>query len=304
MTHIEMLLLVLLIDAALGEPDWLWSRIKHPAVVMGELINICDQRANHGQRRRAKGVVVIAALVAGALVGSWLLAWLPDYGLIEVLGGAALMAHRSLLDHLRDVKVALATGIAPGRIAVAKIVGRDVSRLDESGVSRAAIESGAENFSDGVIAPAFWFLLLGLPGIVAYTLINTADSMIGHLTPRHAEFGWAAAKLDDLVNWVPARITGLLICASGRFKEAFDVMRHDADLHASPNAGWPEAAMAGSLNLALGGPRSYDGETVQLPWMNSFGRRILTGRDIGDAMVRLWRCWGMVVAALVLAAAF
>jgi len=302
MTHVEMLLIILLLDAVLGEPSWLWGRITHPAVLMGRFIGLCDERANHGDNRRAKGVIVIAALVLIALVGGWLVALIPDYGLLEILGGAVLLAHRSLIDHMRDVIRALAEGIAPGRVAVAKIVGRDVSALDESGVTRAAIESGAENFSDGVIAPAFWFLLLGLPGILAYKLINTADSMIGHLDERHREFGWAAAKLDDLVNWVPARLSGLMICASGRFKHAFDIMRSDADQHASPNAGWPEAAMAGSMDIALGGPRSYDGEVVQLPWLHSFGRRKLVAADIATAMTRLWRCWGMVVALMALGA--
>lgn len=298
MNHFEMLCLVMLIDAALGEPNWLWGRIGHPAMWMGRAIDWCESRTNKGGGRRVKGAGVMFLLVITALLVGGLVKLLPDYGVLEVLGGAALLAHRSLIDHVRDVRRALGESIEAGRLAVARIVGRDVSTLDESGVARAAIESGAENFSDGVIAPAFWFLLLGLPGILAYKIINTADSMIGHRSERYAQFGWAAARLDDLVNWVPARLTGLLICASGNPKEAFDVMRHDADLHASPNAGWPEAAMAGSLNIALGGPRSYAGEMVQLAWMNSFGRRVLDRADIGAAVMRLWRAWAIVLAAI------
>ncbi|MEX0968940.1 MAG: adenosylcobinamide-phosphate synthase CbiB [Paracoccaceae bacterium] len=303
MTHVEMLLLVLLVDAVLGDPPWLWGRIGHPAVWMGRLIALCEAKCNHGAGRRAKGLVVVLGLVIGVTMLGALLAWIPDYGLIEVAGGVALMAHRSLLEHMRDVVHALAQGIGHARRAVAMIVGRDVSGLDESGVARAAIESGAENFSDGVIAPAFWFLIFGLPGMLVYKLVNTADSMIGHKNARYGAFGWAAARLDDVLNWVPARLTGLLICATGRPRNAFDVMMHDADLHTSPNAGWPEAAMAGSLDIALGGPRSYGGAVAQLPWMNSFGRRDLRSADIVAAMNRLWRAWGIFGLGLLALAA-
>lgn len=296
MSHAEMLVLILLIDAALGEPAVIWGRVPHPIVLLGRLIGLCDLRANHGENRQAKGIAVMTGLVLAAIVAGRLVAWLPDYGVLEVLGGVVLMAHRALVDHVRAVTQALGNSVEAGRVAVAKIVGRDVSRLDESGVSRASIESAAENFSDGVIAPAFWFLLFGLPGILAYKLINTADSMIGHLDERYSAFGWAAARLDDAVNWIPARISGALICASGNTRAAWDVMRHDADLHRSPNAGWPEAAMAGSLDIALGGPRDYDGVAQPLPWLNSFGRRILGGADIRAAVARLWRAWGIALA--------
>lgn len=299
MTHVEMLVLVLLVDAALGDPAWLWARIGHPAVWMGRLIAACESRTNHGAGRRAKGLVVVLGLVIGAAILGSLLAWIPDYGLLEVAGGVALMAHRSLLDHMQAVRRACAQGMDAARKAVGMIVGRDVSGLDESGVARAAIESGAENFSDGVVAPAFWFLIFGLPGILVYKLVNTADSMIGHKDARYGAFGWAAARLDDVLNYVPARLSGLLICATGRARAAFDVMMHDADLHASPNAGWPEAAMAGSLDIALGGPRAYGGAVTPLPWMNSFGRRDLTAADIGAAMGRLWRAWAILLLGLV-----
>jgi len=178
------------------------------------------------------------------------------------------------------------------------IVGRDTATLDQSGVARSAIESAAENFSDGVLAPAFWFLLLGLPGIMVYKIVNTADSMIGYRNDRYREFGWAAARFDDLLNWIPARLSGLLICAVSRTPRAFAIMRRDAPLHRSPNAGWPEAATAAAIGVAISGPRVYDGAMTDDPFVNPDGRRYLNARDIDAATALLWRVWGALVLGL------
>ncbi|MGH6959089.1 MAG: adenosylcobinamide-phosphate synthase CbiB, partial [Dongiaceae bacterium] len=193
----------------------------------------------------------------------------------------------SLYRHVAAVAEALeAGGLPAGRYAVSHIVGRDPEQLDDAGVSRAALESLAENFSDGVTAPLFWGLLLGLPGLLAYKAINTADNMIGHRTERHEAFGWAAARLDDLVNLLPARLAGATLAAAAAFLRSTDpavawhTMRRDAPKHRSPNAGWPEAAMAGALSLALNGPRAYHGEFIDDPWMGAGGRSDATPGDI------------------------
>lgn len=300
MNHIELLLLALILDAILGEPDWLWARFPHPATLMGRGVNWFDERLNHGENRKFRGVVTITLLTLGALLLGGIIQILPDFGLFEGLIAAILLAQKSLVQHVTAVATALREGLPEGRRAVALIVGRDPENLDESSVARGAIESAAENFSDGVIAPAFWFLLLGLPGIVAYKVINTADSMIGHKNERYGQFGWAAARLDDLVNWIPARITGGLICLTFLSKNAWHVMQRDADLHRSPNAGWPESATAGVLEIALSGPRSYCGEMTDFPWVNPQGRKTLGADDIENSVQVLWRSWlvGVVVLAL------
>ncbi|NNK78333.1 MAG: cobalamin biosynthesis protein [Litoreibacter sp.] len=295
-----LLVIAMLLDAALGEPKWLWDRVPHPAVLMGRLIGRCDARFNTGQARKLKGIAVIAVLVAGALALGHILSSVPDGGILEVVLVAVLLAQRSLADHVRDVGDALRLSIGDGRKMVARIVGRDVSALDNAGVARGAIESAAENLSDGVIAPAFWYLLLGLPGILAYKLINTADSMIGYLTPRHEAFGWAAARLDDVVNWIPARLTALLIAAGHANPGVWRTVKRDANKHRSPNAGWPEAAMAGVLDVALSGPRSYEGVLREEPFVNEAGRHDLGSDDVERAVSALWRAWAL---ALVLVAA-
>jgi adenosylcobinamide-phosphate synthase len=296
-----MLLAALLLDAALGEPKWLWSRLPHPAVAMGRIIGWCDGRFNNATR--AGGVLVMVGLVAGAGLLGLGIAALPLGWIWSTLIAAMVLAQQSLVTHVRAVADGLRYGPGEGCRAVAMIVGRDTSGLDGPGVARAAIESAAENFSDGVIAPAFWFLIAGLPGILIYKLVNTADSMIGYRTPRHEEFGWAAAKLDDVLNWIPARLTSGLIalaCWSGR---AVDVTQQDARLHRSPNAGWPEAAMAGVLDVALAGPRSYHGQRRDFPWVNAGGSRDIGVTEIEAAIAVLWRVWlvfGACVLVLVL----
>ena len=292
-----MLVVALALDAALGEPKWLWSRAPHPAVLMGRVIGWCDARFNDGTR--ARGVLVMVALVAGSGLLGVAIAALPLGWIWSVLVAAILLAQRSLVSHLGAVADGLRYGTSEGRRAVAMIVGRDTDGLDGPGVARAAIESGAENFSDGVIAPAFWFLIAGLPGILIYKLVNTADSMIGYRTPRHEAFGWAAARLDDVLNWVPARLTAGMIALAFWSTRAVDVIRRDARLHRSPNAGWPEAAMAGVLGVGLAGPRSYHGATRDFPWVNASGNRDIGTAEIEAAIAVLWRVWWLF-GALVL----
>jgi len=208
MTHLEMLVIALVLDALLGEPSWLWSRFKHPAIVMGNAIGWADRQLNSGHARLLKGGLTIAVLALLAWICGTLIAMIPDGGLLEILIAAMLLAQKSLMDHVSAVAQALRRGIAPARIAVGHIVGRKTQDLDDTGVARAAIESAAENFSDGVVAPAFWFAVFGAPGILVYKLVNTADSMIGYRNETYLLFGRAAARLDDVLNWIPARMTG------------------------------------------------------------------------------------------------
>ncbi len=297
-----MLALALLLDAALGEPDALWRRVPHPVVLMGRLVSLLDHRLNRGRHRRARGVLALLLLLLAVGLPAWALSAPIFGGVVEVAGAAILLAHRSLLDHVGAVADGLDRSLAEGRTAVSMIVGRDPEALDQSGVVRAALESAAENFSDGVVAPAFWFAVAGLPGIALYKAINTADSMIGHRTERHGAFGWASARLDDLVNLVPARLSGLMLAAAGGGLRAARVMWRDARLHRSPNAGWPEAAFAASLGVAVSGPRSYGGVPTDEPWVHPEGRRDLGPADIRAGLRLLWRGWGLGLALALLLA--
>ncbi|PWJ22465.1 adenosylcobinamide-phosphate synthase CbiB [Jannaschia seohaensis] len=291
-----MLALALVLDAIFGEPDWLWSRLPHPAVLMGRAVGALDRWLNRGAGRRAKGVGAVALLVGGAWALGWGLAAIPDGGVIEVGLAAILLAQRSLLEHVRAVAHALRRGVPEGRAAVAMIVGRDTEGMTAPQIARAAIESAAENLSDGVVAPAVWFAVAGLPGMLVYKAVNTADSMIGYRTPRHEAFGWAAARLDDALNWIPARLTaGLILLVHGAWRHAPQVPR-DARLHRSPNAGWPEAALAPVLGIALAGPRSYAGRLQEFPWVNAAGRRDPGPDEIERACAALWRCWAGLFA--------
>ncbi|AJE45299.1 adenosylcobinamide-phosphate synthase CbiB [Celeribacter indicus] len=292
-----LLALAMALDAVLGEPGWLWSRVPHPAVLLGRLIGRADRALNRGRGRKAKGVALVAGLVLGSAALGLILARFPS---LEVIGAAILLAHKSLIEHVRAVARALELSLAEGRAAVAMIVGRDTTEMDGDAVARAAIESAAENFSDGVIAPAFWFLLFGLPGMLVYKAVNTADSMIGYRTERHRDFGWAAARLDDLLNLVPARLTALLLFPWSRPPSLWRGIVAEARRHRSPNAGWPEAALSRSLGLALSGPRSYDGVRTEYPWVNPEGRRSLTPHDIDAACVRLWVAWAVCLTLLVI----
>lgn len=272
------MLVAMAIDAGVGWPRPILSAIGHPVIWLGRAISWLDRTLNREEdtddRRQMMGVV--AAL--GLIVAVWIVAELvqrilPDNWFGVLLTGVLawpLVATRSMYDHVAAVARPLACADLPeARRQVARIVGRDVTRLDEAGVSRAALESLAENTSDGIVAPLFWGLIFGLPGIAAYKTINTLDSMIGHRTPRHEAFGWAAARIDDVVNLIPARLTGALFAlVSTRRKDAFAVMKRDARLHRSPNAGWPESAMAGALHIRLSGPRVYADRVAEEPWVN------------------------------------
>jgi adenosylcobinamide-phosphate synthase len=309
--------LALLIELMLGYPDWLVRSIGHPVTWIGRLIEALDHKLNHEQdapaRRRAAGAIALVALIAVAgVVGFALQHNLPrlPFGLLVLaVLASTLMAQRSLHAHVAQVAFALERdGLEAGRQAVAQIVGRDPDALDEAGVARAAIESLAENFSDGVVAPAFWMAVAGLPGAAVYKTINTADSMIGHHTPRHGDFGFAAARLDDLVNLPASRLSAVLIVAAAALssrtaaERAWRAVRRDAHHHRSPNAGYPEAAMAGALGLALAGPRRYGGGLVEDAVMGS-GRRDAGAADIRKALVLYHRADALLIALLGLVAA-
>ncbi|MCL7466155.1 adenosylcobinamide-phosphate synthase CbiB [Phaeovulum sp. NW3] len=275
MSFAAMMLVAMGLDLLLGWPAALYARIGHPVTWIGALIAALDRRWNvAGKRRRlrgvaAAGVVIGLAATAGLVAQAVLPAGWPGI----VIGGVLawpLVALRSMHDHVAAVARPLGAGdLDAARGAVAMIVGRDPAQLDQAGVARAALESLAENSSDGIVAPLFWGVVAGLPGIAAYKAINTLDSMIGHRTPRHEAFGWASARIDDGANLIPARLTGVIFAAvSGRARGALAVMGRDARAHRSPNAGWPEAAMAGALGVRLSGPRVYGDRVADEPWLN------------------------------------
>jgi adenosylcobinamide-phosphate synthase len=284
-------LLALILERLLGYPEALVARIGHPVIWMGRLIGLLDTRLN--DRTRGRGVLALVLLLAATAAVTVPLAWLlrsiPFGWALEALLAASLLAQKSLRDAVRAVAVALGRSLPEGRAAVSHIVGRDPEALDEAGVARAAVESLAESTSDGVVAPLLFLLLGGLPGIALYKAVNTADSMLGHKTERHLQFGWAAARLDDLLNLIPARLTALLVAGGAFFvsgaqpEAAWSTALADANKHESPNAGWPEAAFAGALGFQLGGPRSYAGEVVELPGFGA-GRVDLGPPDIERAL--------------------
>ena len=288
------LVLAMIIDAILGEPRWLWSRLTHPAILMGRAVGVFDQQLNAPPARRVKGVLAIVVLAVGAvLVGAAITKLGP---IAEILCAAVLLAQRSLVQHVQAVANALRLSTGDGRTAVAMIVSRDCRAMTEAQIARSAIESASENLSDGIVAPAFWFLLAGPAGILFYKAINTADSMIGYRTPQYEKFGWAAARCDDLLNLIPARLTGALIALLGGRLNVWNAIRRDAAQHRSPNAGWPEAAMAQVLGVALAGPRSYDGKMQPLAWVNGEARREIGPDEIDAAIGVLWRVWALLLA--------
>lgn len=301
MTTAGMLAVALLLDAVLGEPKWLWSRLTHPAVLMGRLVGFLDRKLNTGPSRRLKGVLAAAALVLAGLIAGKLLA-LPGT-LVEILVAAVLIAQRSLTEHVAAVAKGLRSSLEEGRQAVAMIVSRDTGAMTAPQAARSAIESGAENLSDGVIAPAFWFLIAGLPGLIIYKMVNTADSMIGYRNDRYRDFGWAAARLDDLLNLIPARLTGLMIAAAGGQLRHWRAIAGDARKHRSPNAGWPEAAMARALDTSLAGPRSYDGEMRDFAWVHAKGTKSASAETITRSVALLWQTWALALALTVAIAA-
>lgn len=293
-----LLFMAIAVDAAFGEMGPLFRLLPHPVVLIGRIIGFLDKRLNRPERseadRRRRGILVALGLSLGALaVGgliSFLARTLPHAWLFEVFAAATLLAQRSLFEHVHDVAEALRkNGLEAGRYAVSRIVGRDPQSLDGHGVARAAIESLAENFGDGVVAPVFWYAILGLPGLLLYKTINTADSMIGHRNDKYRAFGMASARLDDLLNLIPARLAGLLLALAAPFVPkgkpvaALVTMIRNARHHRSPNSGWPEAAAAGALDLALGGPRKYPGLVVDEKWIGA-GRARAEIADIHRAL--------------------
>lgn len=292
-----------MIERFTGYPQPLLKAIGHPVMWIGNLISWLDAKLNgtsfRPSRRKLNGVLALAVIVlvpatiAGMLSGIFSL--LPFGFAFTTIAATSLLAQKSLQSHVAAVAEALETGgLEAGRAAVSQIVGRDPDQLDEAGVSRAAIESLAENFSDGIVAPAFWLAVGGFAGGAAYKAVNTADSMIGHYTERHEDFGWASARFDDLINLPASRLTALLIVGAAFFVSgasagnAWHAVWRDAKKHRSPNAGWPEAAMAGALGLALAGPRVYGGVMVQDATMGAGGRRDARAVDIRTAL-KLYR---------------
>jgi adenosylcobinamide-phosphate synthase len=289
---VALALFAMLIELAVGYPQALLRAIGHPVAWIGWLVAALDRALNRGRRAPGIAAVVIVVGLVGliAVMVQRELLRLP-FGLVfTAVIASTLIAQRSLYRHVRDVATALdKDGVVAGRAAVAHIVGRDTEALDEAGVARAAIESLAENFSDGIVAPVLWMVIAGLPGAALYKAINTADSMIGHRTPRYAAFGWAAARLDDLVNLPASRLTALLLIAAAALRrdgsalEAWHMVWLDASRHRSPNAGYPEAAMAGALGLSLAGPRVYGGVRIDDAVMGN-GRWDANAADIRRAL--------------------
>jgi adenosylcobinamide-phosphate synthase len=312
----EIAALAMVIELLVGYPDWLVRRIGHPVMWIGRLIGLLDRALNSEslpeERRRKRGVVAIGFVVLAAALPALLLQ-LALAGsalglLLLALMGSTLIAQRSLHQHVERVAEALEGGdLAQARSAVSHIVGRDPQTLDAHGVARAAIESLAENFSDGVVAPVVWMAAAGLPGAAAYKATNTADSMIGHLTPRHSAFGRAAARLDDAVNMPASRLSGWLLVGAAALMPgasaglATEAMRRDALRHRSPNAGWPEAAMAGALGLKLNGPKVYAGVPTEDAYMGD-GRREAGAADVRRALALYRRADGMLIALILLGA--
>lgn len=300
------------LDALIGDPRWLWGRIPHPVVLFGRAVEGFDKLFNRprlvgfrlkGKVRRGLGVLSLLFLVGvAAAIGAGIATTTSTGEMVvsapvELLLVAILLAGRSLADHAKAVANALENGsLKEARTAISMIVGRNSEKLDRTAIARAAIESTAENLSDGIIAPALFYLALGLPGIFAYKMINTADSMLGYRSARHFSFGWGSARLDDFANLVPARLTGLLIAIAGpnRTLPTIAVMRLDAPQHRSPNAGWPQAAMASQLNLSLAGPKLYGQRMSHDREVNQGATRKAGPVDINQAVSMIWRTIALI----------
>ena len=317
--NLYILLAALVLDWFAGEPNIIWSRITHPVVLLGKSIGFVEKRFNRSEytdvQRYKYGAASVSICIIGAVLAGVLLEWLLSafvvFGAgIEIFIVFVLLAQRSLYDHVQAISTGFETsGLEGARDAVGLIVGRNPQSLDETGIVRAGIESLAENFSDGVVAPAFWYVIFGLPGLLAYKMINTADSMIGYRNDRYEWFGKAAAQIDDLANWLPARLSVLFIALAGWVcrgwrsgVDAFICAVRDSGLHASPNAGWPEGAMAGALGVALGGPRDYGEIKVRQSYINAAGDRKLNIGHISAALkVFSLACYSLWFIVLLLA---
>lgn len=311
------LLVALLADALLGDPPALYRVVPHPVVLIGKAIAAFDRKWNRPERsaaaRKALGVLMLVVLVGAALaIGAAFHAAVlrvPFGWIAEAAAVYVFVAQKSLYDHVRAVADGLRDGgLAGGRAAVSRIVGRDPEHLDEAGVCRAAIESCAENYSDGIAAPVFWYAVLGLPGLLAYKVTNTLDSMVGYKSPPYLHFGWASARFDDVMNWIPARLSGLFLIAAAWLqpwadaRAAWRIMVRDARVHRSPNSGWPETAMAGALGLKLQGPRVYPDEVVDDPWIGDGTPDADAGHIRKALALYLWACGMSGLAAVVVTA--
>jgi adenosylcobinamide-phosphate synthase len=309
----DLALVAIATEAMVGYPNAVYRLIGHPVTWIGKLITWCDDAWNSGSQssRRRYGiltliVLVVVALLSGIVIAGVLDRLFPGLASLVLCGviASTLLAQRSLDAHVLAVAKGLETdGLPGGRAAVAHIVGRETKSLDEAAICRAAIESLAENFSDGVVAPLFWMVVLGLPGALAYKAINTADSMIGHRTERHEAFGWASARFDDVVNLPASRLSALWLTLAAiplglSPTGALRTIRNDASHHRSPNAGWPEAAMAGALGIRLSGPRIYDGVPVDERWVGD-GNSDLAAKDIRRALKLYRTACGVQIAVLV-----
>ena len=312
-TTLAIALLALVMERFIGYPRLLQRTLRHPVQWMGAMIGWLDARFNrlhwpNGARRLAGAAGMLALILLWGTAAALLALWLPWWA--QALIATTLLAQKSLKEHFQAIISALPASadsdLRKAREALSMIVGRDTASFDESRIAHAAIESLAENASDGIIAPLFWLLVAGLPGIVIYKLVNTADSMIGHMSARHRHFGWLAARLDDVLNFIPARLTGLLYAATAALshggkagRRALITMWRDARKHVSPNAGWPEAAMAGALHIRLGGPRSYQGRVVNFAWLGD-GRARLSRADMHAALTLHEHMLWLATAALAL----
>ncbi len=312
--------LAFIIERVFGYPDFIQKRIGHPVEWIGRLLGVLDKRLNREDRsarhRRLAGIVTLVIVLVVTALGAGLVVFLchllPFGFLIEALLASSLLASRQLGQAVSAVTDELDRSLEEGQAALQPIVGRDAKSLDAHGTARAAIETLAENTSDGVVAPLIFLALFGLVGIALYKAINTADSMLGHLNARYRDFGWAAARLDDVANYLPARLTALLIAGAAHLsghdaQGAWRAARRDAPAQDSPNSGWPEAAMAGALGLSLGGPRAYQGEMAELPFMGA-GRAEAMPEDIRRALgiyksANNLMLTGLVIIALLLAGA-
>lgn len=324
---LSILAVAIILDMLIGDPDWLWRRMPHPVVYFGHMIIFFEKWLNDPNldpeldkgTTKLFGILNCLILVGFAATFGQLLASLFDdlswWGMaLEAVIAAIFIAQKSMSDHVNHIIEPLKRGdLEAARKSLSMIVGRKTDHLDETGVTRAAIESLAENFSDGTVAPIFWYMVLGLPGLLAYKMLNTLDSMIGHKTQRYQEFGWASAKLDDLANWIPARLSALIIAMAASlisggttFQRAINTALRDARKHRSPNAGWPEAAMAGALNIALAGPRLYATGLVDDLYINEPGRKALIVGDLIYAKKLFWMACAveLIVIALLAAIAY
>ena len=280
--NLLVLILAIIVDAVAGDPRWLYSRIPHPIVIIGHQIELLDRFFNRTHyppvTRKLLGVISVLIIVSSAWLVGWLIAWSCNqvsFGvLLQALIVSIFLAQNSLYQHVASVaKACKADDLINARSQISHIVGRDPNSLDQRAISRAAIESLSENFSDGVVAPIFWYVVGGLPALIAYKALNTSESMIAYLTDKYADFGWCAARFDDAANFIPARLSAIIITIaafiipSATGKSAFTTAIRDAKKHRSKNAGWPEAAMAGALGIKIAGPRNYDGILVEDAWM-------------------------------------